>query len=97
MEIGRSNKLTRLWLHTNVEDTLREPPFLNVELSVNVLVSVDGEFCGICVVFAGKLQKVAFLYLQSRFFEPNDHSLTLNGLIRIQFVALENLKGSVGS
>ena len=97
MEIGRSYKFTRLRLHTNVEDSLSEPPFLNIELSVNVLVSVDGEFCGICVVFAAKLQKVAFLHSKFRIFELIGHSLTLNSLIRTQLVALENLKGSVGS
>ncbi len=55
MEIGCSYQFTRLWLYANFKDTLRELPFLYVKLSVNVLVSVDGEFCGVSYVFAAKL------------------------------------------
>ena len=52
MKIGCSDELTSLWLHTNVEHSFRKASLLNIELSVNALVSVDGKLCGASVVFA---------------------------------------------
>ena len=52
MEIRGRDKLIRLGLHANIKYALSKAPLLDVKLSVSVLVSVDGEFGGVRVVFA---------------------------------------------